>query len=311
MGRRPLRTSVFVAAAFICAAAAVFFLLAHAAKPRRGDAPIRDTETLIQAVASGKLVPDLAEANLLCGAGLPGTESVDVQAALDLVGRWSAHVDRETERNLHRFRRDPASFSNSEAYFRALMLVTVLEQDYGVSYDLEVVESGVMDDLGSTAFFRDASNLFIHGLLSDRRRGSCSSMPVLVASVGRRLGYPLKLVRSKGHLFVRWEGSGERFNMDNAGKGLVVQPDEHYRKWPFPATDEEIEAGLYLASLTPAQEWACFLELRGVCLLEAGRNQEAAASLEAALGLWPELRECRMLLGRAQHRVANATGGGK
>ena len=30
-------------------------------------------------------------------------------------------------------------------------------------------------------------------------RGTCSSLPVLQVAVGRRLGYPLKLVTTKGH----------------------------------------------------------------------------------------------------------------
>jgi hypothetical protein len=49
--------------------------------------------------------------------------------------------------------------------------------------------------------------------LGQRRMGTCSSMPVLYVTLGRRLGYPVKLVTAKAHLFVRWEQTGERFNL--------------------------------------------------------------------------------------------------
>lgn len=32
--------------------------------------------------------------------------------------------------------------------------------------------------------------------------------------------YPLKLVTTKGHLFVRWEGTGERSNVEATSHGL-------------------------------------------------------------------------------------------
>jgi hypothetical protein len=59
-------------------------------------------------------------------------------------------------------------------------------------------------------FFADPSKVFLHGLLGPERVGTCSSLPVLYVAVGRQLGYPLKLVTAKGHLFVRWEGAESR-----------------------------------------------------------------------------------------------------
>jgi hypothetical protein len=43
---------------------------------------------------------------------------------------------------------------------------------------------------------------------------------VLYVAIGRRLGYPLKLVECKGHLFVRWEDAKERFNIEGTSRGL-------------------------------------------------------------------------------------------
>jgi hypothetical protein len=40
-------------------------------------------------------------------------------------------------------------------------------------------------------------------------------------------------------LFVRWDGQGERFNVEATSHGLNTFDDDYYRKWPFPITAEE------------------------------------------------------------------------
>ena len=113
-------------------------------------------------------------------------------------------------------------------------------------------------------------------------------MPVLMVAVGRRLGYPLKLVTAKGHLFARWEDEQERFNIETAGRGLSTFPDSHYRSWPFRATPLEIKRERHLKSLTPQEELAVFLEIRAFCLKENGLYQQAIETLMRALDIIPE-----------------------
>lgn len=85
----------------------------------------------------------------------------------------------------------------------------------------------------------------------------------------------------------------ERFNIEAAGRGVNRFPDDYYRHWPFEvsAADEAQEA--YLKSLSPAGELAVFLSIRGMCLREAGRRQEAAESFAAAAKLAPGCRSYR------------------
>ncbi len=45
-------------------------------------------------------------------------------------------------------------------------------------------------------------------------------MPVLYVAIGRRLGYPLELVTTKGHVFACWEDSNDRFNIEGTNEGL-------------------------------------------------------------------------------------------
>jgi hypothetical protein len=134
--------------------------------------------------------------------------------------------------------------------------------------------------------------------------GTCSSMPVLFAAVGRRLGCPLKLVTTKGHLFVRWEGASERFNIEATGHSVNRFDDDYYRHWAFEISHSEEVAEGYLRSLTPAEEFAAFLSIRGMCLRQAVRLREAAEAFSAAARLAPgccSYREMAATLSHARH----------
>jgi hypothetical protein len=235
----------------------------------------------------------LVNLNLACAQGLPGSSGVDLLAAEDTIRSWAERVRTETERHLYRFQRNPADYENSEAFFRMLMLTVVLTEDFKVHYQQErriAPGSGGSND----GFFSDASVVFLPGLLGSRREGTCSSMPVLYVAVGRKLGYPLKLVTTKGHLFVRWEGNGERFNIEATVRGLAKYDDDHYRHWPFEITPQEEAAEGYLKSLTPSEELAVFLSIRAMCQREAGHAADAAQSFAAASRLAPGCASYRM-----------------
>src|SRR5690606_22457846 len=88
---------------------------------------------------------DVAQLNLLTAQGLPGAENLDIERIEAELDRWADHVRRETDRHLYKFRADPAAFRNSEAYFRVLMLITVLQQDLGVRYNPERVNEPDFD----------------------------------------------------------------------------------------------------------------------------------------------------------------------
>jgi hypothetical protein len=234
---------------------------------------------------------DVARVNLLCAGGLPGGEDCDLQTCLRTLDEMARRVERETARHQYRFQRNQSEFENSEGFFRILMMMVVLAEDFGVRYNLERPTSPSAGP--SDGFFADSRDVFLHGLLGPRRTGTCSSLPVLYVAIGRRLGYPLKLVTTKGHLFARWEDARERFNIEVTGNGLNHFGDDYYRQWPFAVTDAEVKAEGYLKSLTPAEELAAFLSIRGMCLREAGRKGEAAEAFAAASRLAPNCRSYR------------------
>jgi len=242
---------------------------------------------------------DIAVFNLLCAQGLPGAETLDAAQHLAVLDSWAQRVKTETERHLYRFRANPTEYENSEAYFRMLIMSVVLYEDFGIRYNPNRI--ALPSDLTvNDHFFADSQDIFLHGLLGSRRMGTCSSMPVLYAAIGRRLGYPLKLVTTKAHLFLRWEDGKERFDLEATGRGMNRYDDEHFKLWPFPVSDEEIRTEGYLKSLTAAEELAVFLSLRANCLKEAGQLPEAATCYSQAARLAPESRSYPLLLADAQ-----------
>ena len=256
---------------------------------------------------------DIAQVNLVCAEGLAGAETLDIQECLATLDRWAERVRSETERHLYRYRANPTEFESSEGYFRMLMMAVVLYEDFSVRYNpARMSTPGAADP--DDHFFADSRDIFLHGLLTpalnsepstlNYRTGTCSSMPVLYVAIGRRLGYPLKLATTKAHVFLRWEGAGERFDMEATGKGMNRYGDEHFKRWPFPLTEEEIQADGYLRSLRPAEELALFLSLRGQCLLAAGRRTEAVASYTEAVRLAPESRPYRLVLAAVRQEQA-------
>jgi len=229
---------------------------------------------------------DIATVNLLSAQGLPGAEDIDVQQQLSTLEEWAELVESETERLFPLFYNKPKEFSYSEGYFRTLVLVTVLSRNLGVSYNSDLISEPSVVDLQSTAFFRNSENIFIHGIIAGKP-GTCTSIPVLTVAVGRLLGYPLRLVNAKAHLFARWDGVKERFNVENTGHGLSCHPDEHYLQWPFEITADELATGYFLQSLSPAEEMAMFLEIRAACLLENKQPDKARKFFEYAYSLYP------------------------
>src|SRR5579884_2671460 len=232
---------------------------------------------------------DIALMNLLCAQGLPGAEKINIPEMLATLDQWAAHVKAETDRNMHRFYNNPKNFNSSEAYFRMLFFVTIIQEDCGVHYNPALTDPAVPVNV----FFADSRNVFIHGLIGPERTGTCSSMPVLYVSVARRMGYPLYLATAKEHLLTQWDNGKERFNVESTSWGFADHNDDFYRKWPEPISDEEMKQKRYLRPLTGAEELSIFLQNRGGMLAELYHDYKGAlACFEKAHELtptWPDV----------------------
>jgi hypothetical protein len=247
--------------------------------------------------------------NVLCAVGLSGSDAINMDSSLVGLDDMASRVKVETARHYRKFQANPKEFTESEAYFRMLCLVTVLQQDFGVGYSPNRARPSEGSIEPNETFFADSRDIFIHGLLGPRRTGTCASLPVLYIAVGRRLGYPLKLVGAKNHLFVRWDNGRERLNIEATTQGLTTFDDAYYRGWPFPMTPEEERTERYLTSLSSEEELSVFLSLRTQCLLAAGRFKEALSCQEQVCRLAPHSSNQKEILEqvtrRAQYQTPN------
>ncbi len=257
---------------------------------RRSNAPsssarkVQSLEDLLASKPEDLAGIDIAEMNLLCATGLPGAEDLDIDKCLAKLDRWADRVKHETERHLYRltdpkFHDHAEHYRHSEARFRAEWLVSVLQQDIGLHY-----HAGFVAPDQPIPPFKTSKQSFIHGLMDheDGRRafgGNCVSLPVAYAAVGRRLGYPVKLVCANEHVFCRWEGLDhsnpawrDRFNFDGAGDGFSIDPDEFYLTWPRKTTPDQVELCGWLKTLTAAEELSVFLAGRGAVLMDVSRD---------------------------------------
>ena len=100
---------------------------------------------------------------------------------------------------------------------------------------------------------------------------------------------------------MRWEDSRERFNIEAAGQGVNRFADDYYQHWPLEVSEEEVQAEGHLKSLSPAEDLAVFLSIRGMCLQEGKRYEEAAGSFRAASRLAPESQAYREMTAQMDH----------
>src|SRR5262249_21266996 len=159
------------------------------------------------------------------------------------------------------FAKRPEHWDYSWAKFRAHAMIAVLQRQCGFRYNYATTAENFP--------FRP-EDTFVHGILFGEG-GTCASLPVLYAAIGRRLGYPLKIVKAIGkrgtnsHFFCRWDDpGGERFNIETtAADGLCCLPDDYYRAGDYEVSANDEKHARLLVSLSPREELAHFVSDRG------------------------------------------------
>ena len=221
---------------------------------------------------------DIAEQHLACAQGIPGWEAIDSAACIRKLDELVPWIQRYTAGCVESFCQE---FNDTEAQAKMRCLLEVVWRGDGIGYD----SSAIPED--APWKFEQA---FIHGALFGAG-GTCATLPILYAALGRRLGYPLKLVEGWGpkwtHLFCRWDDPfGERFNVDVTVQGVSFLPDEYYRCL-HPQTAEHERLGQYLQSKSPREELAGFLFQRGLAWRHFGQLHNAIAASAWSCGLAP------------------------
>lgn len=260
---------------------------------------------------------DLAEANILCAEGLPGVGDLDVPKCVEKIDRWTELVRKQTLRRLSEYTRSPQTYDNSEARFRLSVLADVIGKDIGLYYDcvplLQHPVGTLVPQRGN--LFQDPRQVFIHGVLLGEAPPAPLTLTVIVTAIGRRLGYPLKLVTARTHAFVRWEDDKDRINFEITSGGLRVIQDETYREACLKGLSAEAQ-DQYMRSFSPARELAVFLSRRAACFMAKGQLLDAEVCWAHAWELDPTqqmtleslrsmvYQERAAIVGSAPHRDA-------
>jgi Transglutaminase-like superfamily len=226
---------------------------------------------------------DVAVLNFCCARGLPGMEKYEAAHSIRLIDEMADKVASATQAYLPQFLNRPNEFENSLDYFRALVLVTVLQRNCGIRYD----QAKIPDHVPYTP-----DDTFLHRVIHTKL-GTCANIPVLYVAVGRRLSYPMKLVQANGreatHLFVRWDDpTGNRFNIEATDQGMRTPPDDYYRAGRYQLHPSLEEKGQFLRSKTPREELACFLAERFCCFRDARQYRLAIQAMGWACVLAPK-----------------------
>jgi len=239
---------------------------------------------------------DIARMNLICATGLPGAENLDVEKALQTIDAWGELAKRNEIKYESCFAQNLEKYERSYALFRAVYLGLTLKEDINCVYSRHLLASGAVTDWTSIRFFKDSRDLFIHGFV-ERHQGTCSSFPVLMVALGRRLGYPMYIVSAKGHLFCRWEDGYDRYNLEVSNSGGVdTKSDEEYMNWPHTATKDDIKYEKLFVNMSPAQELATFIDMRGTCYWANQQYKEARDAYQQTLKYQPDSRVNKALV---------------
>jgi hypothetical protein len=207
---------------------------------------------------------------MACAAGLPGAEGIDYDGCSKCLDDWAVGIGELTAKGLAAFRGHPGRYDHSEPLYRMVTLVTGLKKYCGVRYNPTKMGAKLSDPF-------DPDEQFVYGAIQGPG-GTCATLPVLYAAIGRRLGYPVRLVRTKGHMFCRWDDptAGVSLNIEGTNDvGMNYHPDDYYRAWPEPMIESEERACGFLRSLTPRQELAEFVSRRGLIWRERGNDRRA------------------------------------
>lgn len=243
---------------------------------------------------------DIAAVNLACARGLPPIDETEFPEYMTLLDTIADAVRKETERNWRLFKLKPAQFNHSEAVFRLYTMEHVFRVRFGIKYD-PIVQEVTKDGTEGTRWRTiDSSEVFIHGILSKKRTGTCSSLPTFAIAVGRRLGYPLKLVLVPHHTFYRWDDGHEVINFQHTEAGGEIRSTESFYEWPIKWNERDYALNermrVWLHSLTPKQEVSKFLCNRAILLRELGRCDEALQAIAAAERFNPTNPACSEIL---------------
>lgn len=180
----------------------------------------------------------------------------------------------------------------TDPVYRIAAINTVLFREYGFSYDKD-------DFLG-----RKPYNHFISSVL-DRKKGVCTSLPLLYMIVAEKLGYPIYAVEAPDHTFCRYVlNDGTYYNIEVTSGGgevpdLFYIDDMHIPKQAF-------TNGVYMRTLSKKEYIGSLLHKNAVSYMIKGDFKTAIKYLEKSVGLHPKNSHNHKVLAHCYGKICNS-----
>lgn len=154
----------------------------------------------------------------------------------------------------------------------------------------------------------DPDNLFPDQVLR-RRRGYCTGLALVYATVAEQLDLPVHAVNAPDHLFLRYDDGATRINIETLAGGRDIT-DEQYRRREH-IDDISMERGVFLTNLDDDRFLSQLTNNLGTLHTRGGRSRRAEQLYQRAIRLDPlnptayyNLARQRMAEGRLDEAIA-------
>lgn len=240
--------------------------------------------------------------NMIVAKELPELVDIDFEKYVRIVDAWARRIGDGLAGAEANGGTD-ASYEVDPNIWRAGgMAIAVAGHSIGITYSRDVT-------------LTDHADLFVPGMI-EKKEGTCSNMPMLHLAIGWRLGWPLKAVVTRDHMWCRWDDGepgpddgGSYFNLEatastNEGGGwggFSTPSDEQYIK-DFQTPLEAIESGSDLASLTARQTLGVLLQQRAGYWRANEHPHRAFADMRLAAECFPQNVDIQSTLAKDRNR---------
>jgi len=182
----------------------------------------------------------------------------------------------------------------SAAYLKVRKILNIVKRRSHLADDPESKLKLVYDAMKEAGiqFRRQRSSVFAENLKDGVF--DCEASSLVVLAIARELDWPVYLVRTPSHVFVRWDDGKYKFNMDIVNmenrwdrKSLGnVYSDKCYKKF-FNLSPRSIENGIYLSNLGPNKTLAFYLYSRAYAKKDRYNWRGAIADFTEVIKLDP------------------------
>lgn len=119
----------------------------------------------------------------------------------------------------------------------------------------------------------------------EHNEGTCASMPFFYLAFCEQMGFPVSLVTTQDHFFLRWEDGKVRRNIECTSGGGEGYDEEYIKDLEIP--EKAIKSGTYMRSLSRRETVGAMLSVRGAYYMKRGEKEKGMRDHLWALSLQP------------------------